>query len=210
MAKVRVYELAKEFGVESKVVLAKLGDLGEFVRSASSTVEAPVVRKLKEAFADAPPPAPAKKAAAAKTAAKTAAKKVSVDGSTSLPAPVPVVESAPAACRAGAADGSAGAGAVVRPAGRGRSIDGPEAGTSRAAPGRATSRWLSPRQQPVRDRKHGHGPTTGWSTSRQQPVLRRWHHGYAATANAPGCSAWRRRATPFSRRHAATPGWRCP
>ena len=55
MAKVRVYELAKEFGVESKVVLAKLGDLGEFVRSASSTIEAPVVRKLKEAFADAPP-----------------------------------------------------------------------------------------------------------------------------------------------------------
>ena len=40
MAKVRVYELAKEFGVESKVVLAKLGDLGEFVRSASSTIEA--------------------------------------------------------------------------------------------------------------------------------------------------------------------------
>ena len=46
MAKVRVYELAKEFGVESKVVMAKLQDLGEFVRSASSTVEAPVVRKL--------------------------------------------------------------------------------------------------------------------------------------------------------------------
>ncbi|KWW99703.1 translation initiation factor IF-2 [Carbonactinospora thermoautotrophica] len=50
MAKVRVYELAKEFGVESKVVMAKLQELGEFVRSASSTIEAPVVRKLKEAF----------------------------------------------------------------------------------------------------------------------------------------------------------------
>jgi translation initiation factor IF-2 len=46
VAKVRVYELAKELGVESKVVMAKLQDLGEFVRSASSTVEAPVVRKL--------------------------------------------------------------------------------------------------------------------------------------------------------------------
>ncbi|MEU9386973.1 translation initiation factor IF-2 N-terminal domain-containing protein, partial [Streptomyces sp. NPDC048279] len=46
MAKVRVYELAKEFGVESKVVMAKLQELGEFVRSASSTIEAPVVRKL--------------------------------------------------------------------------------------------------------------------------------------------------------------------
>jgi len=50
VAKVRVYELAKEFGVESKVVMAKLQELGEFVRSASSTIEAPVVKKLKENF----------------------------------------------------------------------------------------------------------------------------------------------------------------
>ncbi|HLZ37235.1 MAG TPA: translation initiation factor IF-2 N-terminal domain-containing protein, partial [Mycobacteriales bacterium] len=59
MAKVRVYELAKEFGVESKVVLAKLTELGEFVRSASSTIEAPVVRKLKEAFVNGGTPAAA-------------------------------------------------------------------------------------------------------------------------------------------------------
>ena len=37
MAKVRVYELAKEFGVESKAVMVKLQEMGEFVRSASST-----------------------------------------------------------------------------------------------------------------------------------------------------------------------------
>ena len=47
MAKVRVYELAKELGVESKTVLSMLKDMGEFVRSASSTVEAPVERRLK-------------------------------------------------------------------------------------------------------------------------------------------------------------------
>ncbi|NCX16685.1 MAG: hypothetical protein EBX24_06325, partial [Actinobacteria bacterium] len=46
MSKVRVHELAKQLGMESKVVLAKLQEMGEFVRSASSTVEAPVVRKL--------------------------------------------------------------------------------------------------------------------------------------------------------------------
>jgi len=51
VAKVRVYELAKEFGVESKAVMVKLNEMGEFVRSASSTIEAPVVRRLKEAFA---------------------------------------------------------------------------------------------------------------------------------------------------------------
>ena len=76
MAKVRVYELAKELGVESKVVLAKLQDMGEFVRSASSTVEPPVVRKLKEVFPAQPAAdgAATKKAAAKKTTKKTAAK----------------------------------------------------------------------------------------------------------------------------------------
>jgi translation initiation factor IF-2 len=39
--KARVHELAKELGVESKVVMAKLKELGEFVKSASSTVETP-------------------------------------------------------------------------------------------------------------------------------------------------------------------------
>ncbi|MER6227443.1 translation initiation factor IF-2 N-terminal domain-containing protein, partial [Streptomyces sp900105755] len=62
MAKVRVYELAKEFGVESKVVMAKLQELGEFVRSASSTIEAPVVRKLTDAFQGGGKPAPRKAA----------------------------------------------------------------------------------------------------------------------------------------------------
>ena len=50
MAKVRVYELAKELGVESKTLLAHLKSQGEFVRSASSTIEPPVVRKIKETF----------------------------------------------------------------------------------------------------------------------------------------------------------------
>ena len=41
MAKTRVHELAKEFGVESKFVLEKFKEMGEFVKSASSTVELP-------------------------------------------------------------------------------------------------------------------------------------------------------------------------
>ena len=59
--------------MESKEVLAKLQELGEFVRSASSTVEAPVVRKLVALCPDAKPKEeakPVKKAAAKKTAAK--------------------------------------------------------------------------------------------------------------------------------------------
>jgi translation initiation factor IF-2 len=77
VAKVRVYELAKELGLESKELLAKLVEVGEFVRSASSTVEAPVVRKLMDKFPDLMPAevAPkAKKAPAKKAAAKITVK----------------------------------------------------------------------------------------------------------------------------------------
>ncbi|MEI8066156.1 MAG: translation initiation factor IF-2 [Actinomycetes bacterium] len=77
MAKVRVHELAKELGIPSKDLLAKLQEVGEFVKSASSTVEAPVVRKLMEKFPDIKPvegeAKPVKKAAAKKVAAKPAA-----------------------------------------------------------------------------------------------------------------------------------------
>ncbi|MBB1156502.1 translation initiation factor IF-2 [Amycolatopsis dendrobii] len=48
--KARVHELAKELGITSKEVLAKLKEQGEFVKSASSTVEAPVARRLRDAY----------------------------------------------------------------------------------------------------------------------------------------------------------------
>ncbi|MEV4320237.1 translation initiation factor IF-2 [Actinocrispum sp. NPDC049592] len=48
--KARVHELAKELGVTSKEVLTKLADLGEYVKSASSTVEAPVARRLRDSY----------------------------------------------------------------------------------------------------------------------------------------------------------------
>ena len=72
MSKVRVHELAKQLGMESKEVLAKLQEMGEFVRSASSTVEPPVARKLVAMFPDAKPAEekkPVKKAAAKKAVA---------------------------------------------------------------------------------------------------------------------------------------------
>jgi len=97
VAKVRVYELAKEFGVESKVVMAKLQEFGEFVRSASSTVEAPVVRKLKEAFPSVPEPAG--NGSASPVAAKGRGKAAKPDVAPEPPvvAEPTVVESAPAA-----------------------------------------------------------------------------------------------------------------
>uniref|UniRef100_UPI00174AC87C translation initiation factor IF-2 N-terminal domain-containing protein n=1 Tax=Janibacter melonis TaxID=262209 RepID=UPI00174AC87C len=68
MAKVRVHELAKELGVSSKDLLAHLKEMGEFVKSASSTIEAPVVRRVQEN----PPAAPAGKKSAAKESAPAA------------------------------------------------------------------------------------------------------------------------------------------
>ena len=70
MAKLRVHELAKELGITSKDALNKLQEMGEFVRSASSTVEPPVVRKLRAAFGGSAPAA--NKPAAARPAAPKA------------------------------------------------------------------------------------------------------------------------------------------
>ena len=71
--KARVHELAKEFGVDSKTVLAKLKEQGEFVKSASSTVEAPVARRLREALgSNGASSAPAPSAPVARPAAPAA------------------------------------------------------------------------------------------------------------------------------------------
>ena len=45
---IRVHQLASEFGVPSKTILAVLTDMGEYVKSASSTVEPPVVMRLRD------------------------------------------------------------------------------------------------------------------------------------------------------------------
>ncbi|OBG26445.1 translation initiation factor IF-2 [Mycobacterium sp. 852002-51057_SCH5723018] len=68
--KARVHELAKELGVTSKEVLARLNQQGEFVKSASSTVEAPVARRLRESFGGGKPAAQAPAKATAKAPAK--------------------------------------------------------------------------------------------------------------------------------------------
>ncbi len=51
-AKARVHEIAAELGIDSKRTLDKLKEIGEFVKGPSSTIEPPVVRKLKAAFAE--------------------------------------------------------------------------------------------------------------------------------------------------------------
>ena len=104
--KARVHELAKELGVTSKEVLARLSDQGEFVKSASSTVEAPVARRLRESFGGGKPAqdktagngAGAAKAAVkdAPAAQKPAAPKPSAPPAPEPPAPEPPEPPAPA------------------------------------------------------------------------------------------------------------------
>ncbi|ROS62082.1 translation initiation factor 2 (bIF-2) [Frigoribacterium sp. PhB160] len=109
MAKPRVHEIASELGIDSKTALEKLKEMGEFVKGPSSSIEPPVVRKLRQAFAGAA--APASTTAPAAPAAATPAR--STSGSSApkpggprpaAPAPAPkppvaeqpVVETAPA------------------------------------------------------------------------------------------------------------------
>ena len=101
--KARVHELAKELGVTSKEVLARLSEQGEFVKSASSTVEAPVARRLREAFggSKAPEKAPEKATAKApeKAPAGAPAKPAagSGDGAVAVTAPPAAKPAAPSA-----------------------------------------------------------------------------------------------------------------
>ena len=98
--KARVHELAKELGVTSKEVLARLSEQGEFVKSASSTVEAPVARRLRESFGGAKP-APEKTAGNGAGATKAAAKAA---------APAPAKPAAPKPAAPPAPEPAAGTG----------------------------------------------------------------------------------------------------
>ncbi|WP_295781870.1 translation initiation factor IF-2 [uncultured Microbacterium sp.] len=126
MAKPRVHEIASELGVDSKVALAKLKELGEFVKSPSSTIEPPVARKLRAALAaegssgssDAKPAAPAARPGAgarpgpARPAATPGARP---SGPTPGPAK-PAAPAAPAAAPAPAASAPAAPAAQAAPA----------------------------------------------------------------------------------------------
>ncbi|MFJ4681406.1 MULTISPECIES: translation initiation factor IF-2 [unclassified Kitasatospora] len=164
MAKVRVYELAKELGLESKAVMAKLTELGEFVRSASSTIEAPVVRKLTDALGATPPsggassakPGPRKPAAPQPTgSAGSAAPK---PGGAPTPGPRPTVTpgprptpATPAPAAGPSAPKPAGAPAPgPRPATPAPAAPAPAAEFSSPAPaGEAPARPAAPRPAPA-------------------------------------------------------------
>ncbi|WP_083409336.1 translation initiation factor IF-2 [Mycolicibacterium rutilum] len=147
--KARVHELAKELGVTSKEVLARLSEQGEFVKSASSTVEAPVARRLRESFgggkaapekaksagngASAPAPAaPAGPSPAAAAAKAPAATPKAPEPAPPAPKPAaPAPQATPAAPPPAAAAPPA---APAAPAARPGPTPGPRPGPSPSAP----------------------------------------------------------------------------
>ncbi|MEV8219052.1 translation initiation factor IF-2 [Microbacterium sp. NPDC077391] len=140
-AKPRVHEIAAELGVDSKFALAKLKELGEFVKSPSSTVEPPVARKLRAAIQADPNAKPAEKTEA-KPAAKSAA---SPKAPTPGPKPGPAKKAAPAEAPAAPATESAAPAATsgaptpgpAKPAAPKPGGSAPAAGDSAPKPGGA-------------------------------------------------------------------------
>ncbi|MFE3072845.1 translation initiation factor IF-2 [Streptomyces sp. NPDC059247] len=164
MAKVRVYELAKEFGVESKVVMAKLQELGEFVRSASSTIEAPVVRKLTDALQG-------PGGNAGKTAAKPGAPRKATPTpaapkpASATPAPSPAQAARPAAPKPGAPTPAPKPAAAEKPAAQApasRPTPGPKPPAAPkpapASPAPTTPEFTAPPAAPAAQRPAGATP----------------------------------------------------
>jgi translation initiation factor IF-2 len=76
-----VYDIAKELGIETAEALAKLNELGEYVKSGSSTIAPPVANKLRAAYPNAKPKEEApkvEKAPAKPKATKASAKSAEV------------------------------------------------------------------------------------------------------------------------------------
>ena len=110
MAQPRVHEFAKEVGVPSKEVIAKLKDMGEFVKSSSSTLNPMVLKKLRAEF-PAAAAKPAAKAAPAESAAKPAPKPAAAK-----PAAKPAAAPKPAAAKPAAKPAAAPKPAAAKPA----------------------------------------------------------------------------------------------
>jgi len=127
VAKTRVHELAKEFGVESKFVLEKLKEMGEFVKSASSTVEPPVEMRFKKQYGDELKAAAASAPAADKAEADKPAAKKAAPKPGPKPAPAPAATEAPAEAPAAAEPVAEPAPAPAAPAAKPGPKPGPKA-----------------------------------------------------------------------------------
>ncbi|WP_367136558.1 translation initiation factor IF-2 [Saccharothrix sp. HUAS TT1] len=179
--KARVHELAKELGVTSKELLTKLADQGEYVKSASSTVEAPVARRLRDAYAkgDAKPkssgarPAPPKPApsasgsGSAETRNEQAQRPAAPAGK---PGPRPVPGPKPMAPKPVAKPAAPAPAAPAAPAAQPQA---PAPAAAQAPAAQAPAPAAAPQQQPQQAPQQAprpNGPRPGPRAPQQQPA----------------------------------------
>jgi len=117
VANPRVHEIASEIGVDSKVALAKLKELGEYVKSPSSTIAPPVARKLRAALeADgAAKPAEAAKSASPAPRPASGARPGPAKPAAPTPGPAAAKQAEPAGAETPAATPAAAAPAASAP-----------------------------------------------------------------------------------------------
>ena len=185
-AKPRVHEIAAELGIDSKIALEKLKEMGEYVKGPSSSIEPPVARKLKAALAAAGITAPAKpaEAAAPKAPARPAQARPPAPAPAAAQAATPAA--APAAAAPAATPQAATAQAADAPAPQRRPPRQPAdaAPAAPATPPSAPSAPTTPRPGAARPGNNPYASTQGMQrpgtpASREQPVCEHAGHEHA-------------------------------
>ena len=177
--KLRVHELAKQLGVTSKELLATLKEQGEFVKTASSTIEPPVVKKMRAHYEaqsggdDAAEKKQDNKAAkgAAKSTAKASAPKPGAKPAAPKPgAEAPKPGAKAAAPKPGQVATKPGQGAAAKP---GAKPAAPKPGAQAPKPGAKSAAPKPGQGAPTPDqaggKKSGERPTPGNSMPRPMP-----------------------------------------
>ena len=177
--KLRVHELAKQLGVTSKELLATLKEQGEFVKTASSTIEPPVVKKMRahyEAQSGGDDAAEKKQDnKPAKGAAKSTAKASAPKPGAKPAAPKPGAEAPKPGAKAAAPKPGQGApkpgqGAAAKP---GAKPAAPKPGAQAPKPGAKPAAPKPGQGAPTPDqaggKKSGERPTPGNSMPRPMP-----------------------------------------
>ena len=176
--KLRVHELAKQLGVTSKELLATLKEQGEFVKTASSTIEPPVVKKMRAHYEakggneGATKPAD-KKPSDKKTAEKKPAKPGPKPGNAAAPKPgAPKPSNAPKPGAAAKQGNAPKPGAAPKPGGTPKPGAGPKPGGAPKPGAQQQKSGPTPRSMPKPggSRRVANNPfSTGGSSDRPSP-----------------------------------------
>ena len=169
--KLRVHELAKQLGVTSKELLATLKEQGEFVKTASSTIEPPVVKKMRahyEAQSGGDDAAEKKQDnKPAKGAAKSTAKASAPKPGAKSAAPKPGAEAPKPGAKAAAPKPGQGAPKPGQGAAKpGAKPAAPKPGAQAPKPG---AKAAAPKPGQAGGKKSGERPTPGNSMPRPMP-----------------------------------------